>query len=89
MIDDKGSSAKKLLVEIPGPNNMRTPQKTNMEPENTPLENKKHLSTITSQQFLGSVLVFGGCSASSSQDSPATPRALWSRLPYYEAWQID
>ena len=25
----------------------------------------------------------------SSQDSPATPRALWSRLPYYEAWQID
>ena len=36
-----------------------TPPKTNIEPENTPLEKEKLLQTTS---FLGSTLVFGGCS---------------------------
>ena len=42
-----------------GPNKyiLNTPPKTNIEPENTPLEKETHLQTTS---FLGSVLVFGG-----------------------------
>ena len=34
-------------------------QKTNIEPENTPLEKGKHLETTNSIKFLGSMLVLG------------------------------
>ena len=38
---------------------LNTPQKTNVEPESTPLEKEKHLQT-TNHQFFSSMSVFGG-----------------------------
>ena len=46
-----------IHLGFPSKSKTSTPPKTNMEPENTPLEKDKDLQTTT---FLGSMLVFGG-----------------------------
>ena len=42
------------------PEILHSPLKTNMEPENTPLEKEKHLQTTNFFGVLGSMLVLGG-----------------------------
>ena len=65
MIDDKGSSAKKFLVETPDPNNRCVlPEKTNMEPEiKTPWKRRKiYTLRLQGTNFAGSMWVFHWCS---------------------------